>query len=466
MVDHEVVADYVIKGAGAAGMAFADAMFTHGDATMVLVDRHDRPGGHWNDVYPFVRLHQPSASYGVNSTDLGTGRIDSGGLNAGYHELASGNEILSHYDLVLRHRLLPSGRVRFFPMSEVSDDGVITSLLSGAQQRVAARRFVDATHSRMQVPSMAPPSYPIGADVACVPLNELPRVAAQFDEFVVIGAGKTGMDACIWLLGNGADPDHIRWIVSRDSWVLDRGNVQPGDEFFAALCKSIADQAECASLATSLDDLFVRLEAAGELRRIDPDVKAEAYHCAILSDDELAQLRRIRNVVRLGRVTAIDRAEIFLDRGTIPTSPTCLHIDCSAAGIPGHPSKPVFSGERITLQWVRTCQPTFSAAMIGFVEATFADDDVKNHICNPIAPPTVPLDWLTMMHTELANRANWAEFPEIDTWLSTARLDPFTKYARRLLGVDAEATAHLQRYITNVGPAAANIVELLAHARG
>ena len=116
MVDNEVVADYVIKGAGAAGMAFADSMFTHGDATMVLVDRHDRPGGHWNDVYPFVRLHQPSASYGVNSTDLGAGSLDHDGLNAGYHELASGHEILSHYDLVLRHRLLPSGRVRFFPM--------------------------------------------------------------------------------------------------------------------------------------------------------------------------------------------------------------------------------------------------------------------------------------------------------------------------------------------------------------
>ena len=76
MREPEVVADYVIKGAGAAGMAFADSVFTHSDATMVLVDRHDRPGGHWNDVYPFVRLHQPSSFYGVNSTDLGTGSID------------------------------------------------------------------------------------------------------------------------------------------------------------------------------------------------------------------------------------------------------------------------------------------------------------------------------------------------------------------------------------------------------
>jgi hypothetical protein len=95
----------------------------------------------------------------------------------------------------------------------------------------------------MQVPSMVRPSYSIGEDVSCVPLNELPRVAGRYDEFVVIGAGKTGMDACVWLLGNGADPDRIRWIMPRDSWVLDRRNVQPGDELFAAFCKSLADHA-------------------------------------------------------------------------------------------------------------------------------------------------------------------------------------------------------------------------------
>jgi hypothetical protein len=388
------------------------------------------------------------------------------GLNAGYYELASGHEVVSYYDDVLRHRLLPSGRVRFLPMSEISDDGVITSLLSGAKQRVGGRRFVDATHSRMQVPSMVRPSYSIDDAASCVPVNELPRVAGTYDEFVVIGAGKTGMDACIWLLGNGADPDRIRWIVPRDSWVLDRRNVQPGEEFFAAFCKSLADQVECAALATSLDDVFVRLEAAGELRRIDPDVTPEAYHCAILSDGELAQLRRIRNVVRLGRVTAIDSTEIVLNRGSIPTGPTCLHIDCSAAGIPAHASKPVFDGDRITLQWVRTCQPTFSAALIGFVESTFADVDVKNRVCAPIAPPTVPLDWLRMLQTQLGNRACWTEFPEIEAWLATARLDPFTKNLTRLFGVDAEATAHLQRYLAFAARATTNIDELFAGAQG
>ncbi len=460
----EIEVDYLIMGAGAAGMAFADSLFTDSDATMVIVDRHDRPGGHWNDAYPFVRLHQPAAYYGVNSAELGTGAIDQVGLNAGFHELASGQEILAHYDNVMRHRFLPSGRVRFFPMSEVSADGAITSLLSGQQQQVQARHFVDATHSRMQVPSMTTPNYLVGEDVACVPINDLPRRAGSYDEFVVVGAGKTGMDACIWLLGNGADPDSIRWIMPRDSWILDRASFQPGDQGFAALCKSIADQVECAALAESVDDLFARLEAAGDLRRIDRDVTPEAYHCAILSDGEVTQLRRIRNVVRLGRVISIERDVIQLEHGSIPTSPTCLHIDCSAAGIPGHASVPVFAGDRITLQWIGGCQPTFSAAMIGFIEATFDDEDVKNRICGPVTPPTVPLDWLRVQRSNLANRACWSEHPEISAWQATARLDPFAKYARTRIGVDMEATAHLQRYLANFQAAAAKLDELLAGA--
>ena len=182
MNESELTADYVVKGAGAVGMAFVDSVFAESDSTFVILDRHDRPGGHWNDAYPFVRLHQPSSFYGVNSAPLGTGSIDQVGLNAGYEELASGQEVLSHFDLVMRQRFLPSGRVRFFPMSDIDDDGVVTSLLSGHQLRIDARRFVDATHSRMAVPSTTPPPYSVSPEVRCVPLNELPRMAPAFDE--------------------------------------------------------------------------------------------------------------------------------------------------------------------------------------------------------------------------------------------------------------------------------------------
>lgn len=59
--------DYLVVGACAAGMTVTDALLNHGDATVTLIDRRHAPGGHWLDAYPFVRLHQPSAFYGVDS---------------------------------------------------------------------------------------------------------------------------------------------------------------------------------------------------------------------------------------------------------------------------------------------------------------------------------------------------------------------------------------------------------------
>ncbi len=454
--------DYLVKGAGAVGMAFADAVLTeNASATIVLADRRDRPGGHWNDAYPFVRLHQPAGFYGVNSMPLGDGTKDSSGLNSGFYDLASGQEVLSHYDQVLRQRFLDSGRVRWFPMSEVGDDNVVTSLLSGEQVSVDAGRLVDATYSQMRVPSVNGPSYEVDPAVAFVAPNALPRMAAAFDDYVVIGAGKTGMDACIWLLANGADPDAIRWIMPRDSWVLNRRNFQPGEEFFADFCRSLADQVEAAALAESEEDLFARLEAYDELWRIDPTVTPEAYHCAILSAGELAELRRIGQIVRLGHVQSIGPSEITMDDGVLPTGSRTLHIDCSAAGIPSCPSTRIFDGDRITLQWVRTCQPAFSAAFIGFVESAFTEEDEKNRLCEPIVPPSKPRDWLRMLRQQLDVRALWATYPAVEDWLVASRLDAFAVNLRSRLGVDVEATEEIGRYLGHIGPAMAKLDEFL-----
>jgi hypothetical protein len=57
---------------------------------ITIVDRHGKPGGYWNDAYSFVALHQPSAFYGVNSLQLGSGLKDDHGLNAGVYELPLG----------------------------------------------------------------------------------------------------------------------------------------------------------------------------------------------------------------------------------------------------------------------------------------------------------------------------------------------------------------------------------------
>jgi hypothetical protein len=462
MHDQVVEADYLIRGAGAAGMAFADSLLTGSKATIAIVDRHHRPGGHWNDAYPFVRLHQPSAFYGVNSRPLGSGAKDELGLNKGYYELASGSEVLSYFDLLMRQRFLPSGRVRYFPMSELGEDGTVTSLLSGERRATKARKVVDATYSQTTVPSTHSRRYPVAPGIVCVPPNELPRVAKPHAAYVVIGSGKTGMDACLWLLENGAEPDRIRWIMPRDYWWMNRATYQPGDEFFSRLMQSIANGVEALATAESVDDVFARLEAFDELRRIDPSVKPEGYHGGFVSEGELEQLRRIGNVVRLGRVKRIDSDQIVLERGVIPTSRDCLHIDCSATGIPARPAKPIFAGDRIVLQWVRFAQPTFSWSLIGHVEAVYQDDAEKNRICTPVPPPDEAKDWLRMMAVELSNQLAWSKIPEIREWQTKSRLDPYTGRIRSLKGNEGEAVAHLQRYGKYVAAAARKIPQLLA----
>ena len=90
--------DYLVVGAGASGLAFADSLVSKTDAVKVtIVDRRPAPGGHWLDVYPFVRLHSPSSYYGVNSLPLGEDTIDLVGENAGCYERATGPEVREYF---------------------------------------------------------------------------------------------------------------------------------------------------------------------------------------------------------------------------------------------------------------------------------------------------------------------------------------------------------------------------------
>jgi cation diffusion facilitator CzcD-associated flavoprotein CzcO len=139
MTEHSFEADYVIVGAGAVAMAFADTLLTDTEASIIMLDRRHKPGGHWNDSYPFVRLHGPSINYGVNSRPLGTGRVDQVGLNKGLHELAGGHEICAYFDQVMRQRFLPSGRVTYLPLRDYEDGGVVTSLATGERVQEGAQ---------------------------------------------------------------------------------------------------------------------------------------------------------------------------------------------------------------------------------------------------------------------------------------------------------------------------------------
>jgi hypothetical protein len=415
-----IEADYLVVGAGAMGLAFSDTLVSETDATVVIVDRNDQPGGHWTAAYPFVRLHQPSAYYGVNSRDLGSDSIDHGGLNAGYYELASGAEVCTYFDAVMRQGLVPTGRVTYLPMSEYLGDGRIRTL--GGDIEVSARRVV-TSHVEIIVPSMRRPSYAVAAGVDCVPPNALPGIRELRDRYVIVGAGKTAMDACLWLLRHGVDARRLTWIKPRDSWLLDRAAIQPGRQFAKRVLADFSGQLAAVHEAESLADLFNRLEAKGCLVRIDTSVEPTMYRCAIVSQAELEVLRGIGDVVRMGHVQAIEPGRVTLDGGTLDVDGSALYIDCTADGFGRREPTAVFDGDHISLQAVRTCQPAFSAAVIAHVEAAYPDDDIRNAFCGPVPYPHEPTDWLRMMLTFNRNQLQWFSDPDMMAWADAARLN-------------------------------------------
>ena len=461
-----VEADYLIVGSGAVGMAFADVLFHETDASMVIVDRHHGPGGHWNDAYPFVRLHQPSSSYGVNSRKLGGDSRDTHRLNRGMCERATGAELLSYYQQIMQ-QFLASGRVTYLPMCNYIGDyqqhHALQPLTSGDAYSVSVRKkVVDTSHINTMVPSTHPPKYAIAPGVQCVPLNELPRIKRPPSGYVVVGSGKTGIDACLWLLDNGVAATDICWIMPRDAWFLDRGNLQPSDEFFTQSFGSFATQIEVVAQVESVGELFAQLEATGQLLRFDTQVQPSMFHGAVVSRTELEELRQIKNIIRLGRVLRIEQDRILLEHGSVPSNADSLYVDCSAIAVQRRATVPVFAGNKITPQMVRTFQPTFSGAFIAHIEATVEDEAEKNALCTVIPMSDKPEHWISMLAVNMANQHRWGKNKELRGWIAQSRLAAFSSMARAVLPTDTEKFALLQRYAQSAAPAAAKLQMLQA----
>lgn len=458
--------DYLVIGAGASGLAFADTLLDElPDVHITVVDRHAKPGGHWNDAYPFVNLHQPSAFYGVNSMALGSQRKDLVGTNAGFHELASGAEISGYFNNVMNHRLLPSGRVRYFPMSDWLADGRMVSILSGAETRVTVRRkVVNAAYLSPRVPSTRAPRYAVESGARVIPPNglmDLWRGEAPVRHFVIVGAGKTAMDVGVWLLNTGVPAQSIQWVMPRDSWLINRASTQPGMEFFDQSIGGQVAQMEAFAQATSVSDLFLRLEASGQMLRIDPARMPTMFHYATISRAEVELLRQIRQVVRLGHLQQAGVSEMVLDQGRVPVPAGCLYIDCTASAVEPRPVRPIFQGPEIVLQLVRAPLPTFSAALTAWVEAHHTDDATKNRLCATVPFPDGIEGYPASVAVSMSNQAQWSQDKLLRQWVRNSRLDGFGKMVSEVDPSDSAKMELLARLRQSAMAAMANMPRLM-----
>jgi NAD(P)-binding Rossmann-like domain len=443
--------DYLVVGAGAMGMAFTDALIDHSDVHVTIVDRRHAPGGHWVDAYPFVQLHQASLFYGVASTVLGTGAIQEQGPEAGLQERARQPEIRAYYDDILHRRFLASGRVTFLSGSEHRTDGathLVTSRLTGEPVEVRVRRrVVDATYLAPSIPATTPPPFGVAEGVRVGTINELAHVVDAPSSYVIVGSGKTATDAIVWLLRNGVDPDRIVWVRPRDPWMLDRAVVQPNPVVAIGLA---ADTMSSAADATSLDDLFLRLEAAGVMLRIDRDVFPTMAKTPTLAVWELDQLRTIENVVRMGHIQRVTSTEIVLDGGVASLSPDSLVVHCAASGLQYPPLVPIWGPDRIRLQTTRAGFPCFCAALLGYVEATRDDDVERNRLCPPNVYPNSLAEWARMQARGTVAARTYGAEPDIAAWtngcaLNPARVEPAQRSDPAVQAVAARLAEHAER---------------------
>ena len=472
MTIHET--DYLIVGAGAVGLAFADSLLDEDPGCHItFVDRHAKPGGHWNDAYRFVALHPPSAFYGVNSMAFPGEAIDTHGANAGLCALASGTEVLAYFEKVMNLRLLPSGRVAYHRLAEYRGrdaDGIATirGVFSGEETRIHVRRkLVDATFYQTSVPSTHTRAFAVDEGVRIGIPGDLPdlwkRPADIPETFVILGGGKTAMDVAVWLIEAGVDPDRIHWVRPRDSWLNNRKYVQPGEDFLAATAQSQMAHLDAFRVSQTGEEVFENLEKGGYMLRIDPEVTPQMYHYAVISEGEIALLRRIANVIRNGRVTRVADGALHFGEVVHPVPDGALHIDCTARAVPfaaAENAGPQFRGDTIVLQPVHAPLVTFSAALTAFLEAHWDDDATKNQLARPADLTDTPATFPYAFMMNLMNRGTWMQTPAIAAWLAKSRLDPTGPTVARMAAAGDPRLAALSGFRQAVMAAMPDVIRL------
>lgn len=429
--------DYLVIGAGAVGLSFADTLLDEDPhCHITIIDRRARPGGHWVDAYPFVALHQPSATYGVNSVELCPDRVDTEGHNAGMYPLAKHPEILAYYLKLMNERFLPSGRVAYHPLTDHLGEEAgferLRGILSGEEKALKVRRkVVDATWFQTSTPATHTPSFAILPGTRFAVPGDLPALARAPDDlperFVILGGGKTAMDAAVWLLEAGVAPDRIGWVRPRDSWMFNRYLLQPAGAMIERLLEFQRALIECAGSSTSGVELFERLEERGAMLRIDRQVMPTMFHYAVISQGEVEMLGRIEQVYRQGHVTAIAPGRMDFAGESVDLPENTLFVDCTATAVPfdaSRQARPIFEPGRITPQLVQSPFVPYSAAFAAFLEANFESDGERNALCPPAPLTDTPETYPYAVMENLLSTARLAQNAKANAFNARSRLHP------------------------------------------
>lgn len=206
--------DYVVVGGGMTGCGIvAELLDFRPDASILVMDKLDRLGGHWNFAYPYVRLHNFTSYYTLYGYPF---KED---IRSKEHHRANLPELLEYFGSIQkRFEAEKKVTLKFgLNMTEVEqmagvnkeDPSAVKWAIkyadeAGAAGEVRAKTLIMCTHCRQ---GGAPPHKPIVGTDAATPtlkgniypnqikqMGDLKQVAAKGQKIAVVGGGKTGAD--------------------------------------------------------------------------------------------------------------------------------------------------------------------------------------------------------------------------------------------------------------------------------
>ena len=458
-------ADYLVAGAGQAGMSFVDELLNDTASSFIIADPRPAPGGHWVDSYPFVRLHQPAKFYGVGSRELSKDGFETSGLNAGMLPLASHDEIIDYFDAVMQERFLASDRVRYFPGHRVDlDDRCLVNMETGERLAVeVGKKLVDARYQENIIPKTHVRKFAVAEGAQCVPPNDLPDYVNSGRPIAVLGAGKTGIDSVLYLVEQGMDPALVHWVLPRDPWLWNRERTQPHVDFFKPVFEGFVGAMNALATANDMHDYARKMRDSGNWFQLDPDVEPSFYHAATVSLAEVEALRALPNKLRGSRVKKVSPGLLQMQDGSqVQLPPNTVFVDCTACALaPANPVS-VFDGDRITLQMVRFPQMGYSAALAAVAERELDNDKARNKALQPL-----PLDftaglegYLEVLKVDTLNRINRGFVPAFKEWGNRTRHEGFIAMAKAQDRDDPQVAELFEQMKTAGMAAMANLPKL------
>ena len=105
--------------------------------------------------------------------------------------MASGTEVSTYFEAVMRDTFLPSGRVQYFPSCNYLGNCKFESETTGKEYEVKVhKKIVDCTYLKTSVPATHTPNFDVAEGAVFIPINELPNTATDSAQYVIIGGGK------------------------------------------------------------------------------------------------------------------------------------------------------------------------------------------------------------------------------------------------------------------------------------